>query len=182
MCVRLPQHGITTWHTALDLTERCSLPYGSPRGRRKSYHHGAPEQTRKTSTRPRESSRRQHEKQEQALRDERVKLKSACGPQCGPNPSTERHVAGDAGHGQHHAEAWLCQQKNDGERVEGAGAVQYAQTHTGIRPLSRLSPWSSRKRTWLTGAGQTGARLVDAPRQSTRTSPDAVTARVMKCK
>lgn len=48
------------------------------------------------------------------LRDERANLKAARAP----NPTIERHVVGDEGHGLHHADSWPCQQKSGGERVE----------------------------------------------------------------
>lgn len=43
----------------------------------------------------------QHENQDHTLRDERAQWKSAHNP----NPSIERHVAGDGAHGLHHAES-----------------------------------------------------------------------------
>lgn len=111
--------------------------------------------------------------------NERVHLK----PARGPAPRAERHVAVNDGHGQHRAESCPCQQKNGGTRVEeGQRRPVCANEHGHSNVVPAQPVFEQNASVVDAGVGQAGAGLVDAPRQSTRTSPGAVTARVMKCK
>lgn len=68
-------------------------PDRPPRRARKSHRHGAPKSAQKTSPRAKWSSRRQYEGQEreQALRNERVKLKSRSAPPQALSATPLRH-------------------------------------------------------------------------------------------